>query len=86
MVNCSAPNSSPAKFWIEGVAVPFVGTFGIIGNTLAICVLLSRRLQIAKSIQSLLILLAIFDTSSVMGMVLVMTPGSWSDHFRAHYE
>ena len=86
MVLCPAPNASPGKFWIEGLAVPLIGTFGIIGNTLAICVLLSRRLQIAKSIQSLLILLAIYDTSTVIGLVLWMTPGSWSDHFRIHYE
>ena len=86
MANCSIPSPNVGKFWIEGVAIPLVGTFGTIGNLLAISVLLSKRLQIGRSIQTLLIMLAIFDTISVISIVIWMSPGTWSHYYKTHIE
>ena len=74
------------KFWIEGVTNLTIGGFGIVGNLLAIAVLLSKKLKIVKSIRYLLILLSAFDTLLLINHLVITCPGNWSVHYREDYE
>ena len=75
-----------SKFWIEGVTMPLVGSFGIFGNILAMVVLLSNKLQIVKSIRHLLVLLSAFDTLVIVSKLIVVWPGHWCEYYRTNYE
>lgn len=56
------------NFWVEGVGLSAVATFGIIGNLLA-SVILSRH-ELRNSFNLLLIGLAFFDTCYILGSLL----------------
>ena len=75
-----------AKFWIEGVTSPIILTLGIFGNSLAIAVLLSKKLETLQSIRHLFVQLAIFDTLILVIGAIVNCPGNWSPYYREHYE
>ena len=78
--------TSTVKFWIEGVTNPIIGGLGILGNLTAIAVLLSKKIEIVQSIRHLLMVLATFDTLSIISYLIVTCPGNWSVYFRANYE
>jgi len=51
---------------VEGFFIPFVATFGILGNVASICVLRDNRLEMKATFREILIMLSIFDTIFVI--------------------
>ena len=80
------PASLRHQFWLEGVTMPLIGVVGILGNLLAIAVLLSKKLKVVKSIRHLLILLSVFDTLVLASNSIVTSLGHWCEYYKTNYE
>ena len=55
------------QFWIEGVTVPIIASFGIIGNFVCLVVLSNKSVDLKPSFSNLLKCLSVYDI-----LILVM--------------
>ena len=86
MPDNTTENSNAEKFWFEGVITPLIGIPGVLGNLLAIAVLLSKKLVVVKSIRHLLVQLAVYDTIVLISHMAFICPGNWFAYYRENYE
>lgn len=73
-----------AGFWLEGVALPVVALFGIVGNILCVFVFTKKKMDLKPSFSNILKCLSVFDIIFLMGeiwiygCVKVMPEYSWN--------
>ena len=79
-------DNDTVRTWVEGVAIPLVGIPGVLGNLMAIAVMLSKKLMVIKSIRHLFIQLAVFDTLLLITHMIALCPGHWFEYYRKYYE
>ena len=70
------------QFWIEGILIPTIAVFGILGNIFCFFVLSNKSVELKPSFANLLKCLSVYDTALLVSWIVVDSrPVSSTDIF-----
>ena len=58
------------QFWIEGILIPTIAIFGILGNVFCVFVLSNKSVELKPSFANLLKCLSVYDTALLVRSII----------------
>ena len=67
------------QFWIEGILIPTIAVFGILGNIFCFFVLSNKSVELKPSFANLLKCLSVYDTALLVREIFIIFSSLKSD-------